>query len=180
MSVYTKRGDQGQTDLFSGERVSKTAPRIESYGSVDELNSLIGVALSHFESENKITDDLQSIQNQLHVICANLANTKPEPDRPEISKEDVDWLEERIDAMNEELPTLTEFILPGGSQAGSFLHYARSVCRRAERRVIDADQSEDISQNVIKFLNRLSDYLFVAARAINQQLDESEENPSYE
>jgi cob(I)alamin adenosyltransferase len=179
MSVYTKRGDQGQTDLFSGERVSKTAPRISSYGTVDELNSLLGVTLSHLENNDHLESDLRKIQDQLHVVCANLANTKPDPDRPEISPEDVEWLEDRIDALNEGLPSLTEFILPGGSQPGSFLHYARSVCRRAEREVIDADQSEDISQNVIIFLNRLSDYLFVAARAINHQLGETEVNPSY-
>ncbi len=179
MSVYTKRGDRGETDLFSGERVSKSAPRIESYGSVDELNSLIGVTLSHLKSEGDLHGNLRKIQNNLHVICANLANREPDPDRPEVKEGDVNWMEDQIDGLSEELPNLTKFILPGGSQPGSFLHYARSVCRRAERRVIEADRSEEISGNVIKYLNRLSDYLFVAARWINHQHESEEINPTY-
>lgn len=181
MSVYTGRGDEGQTDLFSGERVSKTSSRIEGYGSVDELNSLVGVAVSHIDDN---APDIQSylvdVQDQLHVICANLANTEESPDRPEITKEDIEELEIRIDELDEELPPLKQFILPGGSEAGSFLHYARSVCRRTERVVLAADADHDISDTVIKYLNRLSDFLFVAARSINHESGETEYNPSYD
>jgi cob(I)alamin adenosyltransferase len=180
MPVYTRRGDEGQTDLFSGERVSKTNPRIEGYGCVDELNTLLGVALSHLENHEDVAQDLETAQNKLHVICANLANTDPDSDRPEIDDEDVEKLEERIDDLNEELPPLKAFILPGGSQPGSFLHHARSVCRRSERRVIEIGQKAEIRPGVVKYLNRLSDYLFVASRAVNHQLDETEMNPSYE
>lgn len=179
MPVYTRRGDQGQTDLFSGERVSKTNPRIEGYGSVDEVNSLLGVALSHLDDGN-VAEELVDVQDRLHVICANLANTEEDPDRPEITDGDIELLEERIDALNEELPNLTNFILPGGSQPGSFLHYARSVCRRAERDVIRLADEEPISAEVVKFLNRLSDYLFVAARYVNHRRNEPEVNPSYD
>lgn len=179
MPVYTRRGDQGQTDLFSGERVSKTNPRIEGYGSVDEVNSLLGVALSHLD-DGDVAEELVDVQDRLHVICANLANTEEDPDRPEITDGDIELLEERIDALNEELPSLTNFILPGGSQPGSFLHYARSVCRRAERDVIRLADEEPISAEVVKFLNRLSDYLFVAARYVNHRRNEPEVNPSYD
>lgn len=179
MPVYTRRGDQGQTDLFSGERVSKTNPRIEGYGSVDEVNSLLGVALSHLD-DGDVAEELVDVQDRLHVICANLANTEEDPDRPEITDGDIELLEERIDALNEELPSLTNFILPGGSQPGSFLHYARSVCRRAERDVIRLADEEPISAEVVKFLNRLSDYLFVAARYVNHRRNEREVNPSYD
>lgn len=180
MPVYTRRGDEGQTDLFSGERVSKTDSRIEGYGCVDELNTLLGVVLSHLEDQGDLTEDVETVQNKLHVICANLANTDPDSDRPEIDDGDVGELEDRIDELNEELPPLKAFILPGGSQPGSFLHHARSVCRRAERRVIKISEEEDISAGVVKYLNRLSDYLFVAARAVNHRLGETESNPSYE
>ena len=180
MSVYTGRGDQGQTDLFSGERVSKTNSRIEAYGCVDELNTQIGVVLSHLGDQEDLTEDLESVQNKLHVICANLANTESEPDRPEIDQDDIEELENRIDELNEDLPPLKAFILPGGSPAGSFLHHARSVGRRAERRVVEINEEDEISSEIVKYLNRLSDYLFVAARAINHRLDQPEMNPSYE
>ncbi|MFB6355528.1 MAG: cob(I)yrinic acid a,c-diamide adenosyltransferase [bacterium] len=181
MSIYTGRGDKGQTDLFSGERVSKTNYRIEAYGTVDELNSLIGVAISFLENQDKIDEISREIQNHLHIICASLANTNRSEDQPEIKQENIEWLEDTVDELEESLPDLQSFILPGGSKAGSHFHLARSVCRRAERRtVIVQNQDEDnFNPKVVKYLNRLSDALFVMGRSINHEQGEKENSPSY-
>lgn len=183
MPIYTKRGDEGQTDLFSGERVSKTDPRIEAYGTVDELNCTVGLALSGLpSSERDVTENLKTIQNHLHVICANLANTKEDPDRPRIGDPHVERLEESIDRFQEELPPLQSFLLPGGTEAGAQLHVARSVCRRAERRVIGAVEhgEDEIDPGNVRYLNRLSDLLFVLARLVNVRGGETENAPSYD
>lgn len=181
MSVYTGRGDEGNTDLFSGERVSKSDARIEAYGSVDELNSLLGMVISGLDdTESEYEEFLLTVQNHLHTICASLANSETAEEDPDITPEHVEFLEDRIDQLEEELPKLQAFILPGGSRPGSTLHYARSVCRRAERAIIRAHEEHRVNPHLIKYVNRLSDSLFVEARSINQLRGETEENPSYD
>ncbi len=176
MTVYTGRGDEGETDLFGGERVSKDNPRIEAYGTIDELNALIGrVRPTHYQD---IDDQLAAIQNHLHVLQAELAN--PEADGgPGVDSDAVQALEAWIDDAESELEPLTSFILPGGSQAGAALHHARAVCRRAERRVVTLAASEPISPTVATYLNRLSDLLFVQGRRVNAREEVAEEHPSY-
>jgi cob(I)alamin adenosyltransferase len=180
-TVYTGRGDEGDTDLFSGERVPKTNKRIEAYGSVDELNSVIGVATSFLENQHDdLEQELEAVQNHLHVICANLANTEEDTDRPSIGADDVEWMEDVIDRLEDDLPDLTSFILPGGVRAASHLHHGRSVCRRAERRVLKALESDDgIEELNLKYLNRLSDLLFTLARTVNHRHNHPEKTPDY-
>ncbi|MFB6346344.1 MAG: cob(I)yrinic acid a,c-diamide adenosyltransferase [bacterium] len=181
MSVYTGRGDEGNTDLFSGERVSKSDHRIEAYGAVDELNSLLGMVISSLDdSEAGHEEFLVTVQNHLHTICASLANSETGDEDPDIKPKHVNFLEDRIDLLEEELPQLQAFILPGGSDAGSTLHYARSVCRRAERTVVEAHQEHSINPTLIKYINRLSDALFVEARSVNHERGKTETNPSYD
>lgn len=183
MPIYTKRGDGGQTDLFSGERVSKTDPRIEAYGTVDELNCVVGLASSKLmDVEEDVTEVLRTIQNHLHVICANLANTREDPERPSIGDDHIENLEDSIDRLQEELPTLQSFLLPGGTETGARLHVARSVCRRAERRVIGAVEhgEVEIDPGNVRYLNRLSDLLFVLARTVNVRAGEPEPSPQYD
>lgn len=180
-SLYTRRGDEGKTDLFSGERVSKVDPRIEAYGTVDELNSVLGMANSFLENQHQDFEELiLEVQNDLHIISANLANTKEDSDRPSITQERIDRMEHDIDGLDEEVPSLTSFILPGGVRAASHLHHARTVSRRAERRTVEALEAEaTISMNNIRYLNRLSDFLFVLARAVNDRHNHKEETPKY-
>jgi len=170
MKIYTKKGDKGETSLFGGERVSKSAERIEAYGTVDELNSVIGLALSYGLSEEG-RKMLQKIQEHLFILGADLA-TPPSTDTRirRLEEEQVTYLEECIDRLEEELPDLKNFILPGGSQPGATLHVARTVCRRAERAAVRCreNREDEISEIAIKFLNRLSDLLFVAARYENK------------
>lgn len=171
LKIYTKTGDDGTTGLFGGGRVAKDAPRIESYGSVDELNSMIGVARAHgLQPEHD--DLLAQIQHQLFVLGADLAT--PEQARgknfsiPRVTAADVECLEHAIDGLEETLPPLTSFILPGGSLAGATLHIARTICRRAERHVVSLWREEpEIGTLPTRYLNRLSDLLFVLARAVN-------------
>lgn len=180
MSLYTKRGDEGDTDLFSGERVSKVHPLIEAYGTVDELNSLLGLAESLLpEEDTDLAEGIIEVQNHLHIICANLADRQPE-DRPEIQEHHVERLEAHIDELEEDLPPLRSFILPGGCPAGAQFHHARAVCRRAERTVIRAAEVEEVDGEIIRYLNRLSDLLFVLARSINHRQKQTERSPSYE
>lgn len=174
MKIYTRQGDRGQTALFGGKRVSKSACRIEAYGTVDELNSFLGLARS-----NDITSTgeqlLEEIQNQLFILGADLATPLDTKERIErLDQEQVEWLEEKIDELQKDLPDLTHFILPGGAPAGAHLHVARTVCRRAERICVRCKSSDSISDNSIKYLNRLSDFLFVLARFENHQADVEE------
>lgn len=180
MSLYTKRGDEGNTDLFSGERVSKAHPLIEAYGTVDELNSLLGLAESRLpEGGDDLTEGTLEVQNHLHIICAHLADRRPE-DRPGIQQHHVERLEALIDELEEDLPPLRSFVLPGGCPAGAGFHHARAVCRRAERTVIRAAEGEEVDGDIIRYLNRLSDLLFVMARTVNHRRGETERPPSYE
>ncbi|MBI2794697.1 MAG: cob(I)yrinic acid a,c-diamide adenosyltransferase [Ignavibacteria bacterium] len=167
--IYTKTGDDGTTGLFGGVRVPKEHIRIEAYGTVDELNAVIGVALS-CETTFALHDELQHISRLMFVVGSDLAtprNPTPAYNIPRITSEHITQLERLIDAHEDTLPALKNFILPGGISAAAHLHHARTICRRAERIVSALVKEEDIGPDVLPFLNRLSDYLFVAARRAN-------------
>ncbi len=182
MKIYTKTGDAGTTALFGGNRVPKHNARIESYGTVDELNSNIGMIRSQ-EIDEHSKNILIQIQNKLFTIGSTLATS---PDKAvlrsgkerlkieKINEDHISLLEQEMDAMNDVLPDLTHFILPGGNTAVSYCHIARTVCRRAERRVTHLNEMEPIDPIVIKYLNRLSDYLFVLARKLSKDLNAEE------
>lgn len=169
MKIYTKAGDSGKTTLIGGTRVPKSHIRIESYGTVDELNSFIGL-LSDLVSDTGIKTVLKEVQDRLFTVGSSLAcDPEKEPNLkiPDLKEDDIVYLEKLIDQMNEVLEPMKSFILPGGHQAISTAHIARCVCRRAERWCVNL-QEEDlfVEPMVIKYLNRLSDYLFVLARYI--------------
>jgi cob(I)alamin adenosyltransferase len=178
MKIYTKTGDQGTTALLGGTRVKKYNLRINSYGTVDELNSYIGLIKDQQISEDH-KEGLLKVQNELFTLGAMLATPpdkemlKSGKDRlniPKIDKESILFLENEIDKMELTLPQMTHFILPGGHQAVSFCHIARCVCRRAERLSVELNDQEPINNDILKYLNRLSDYLFVLARKLSQDL----------
>ena len=182
MKVYTKTGDKGTTALFGGTRVPKHHIRIESYGTVDELNSHIGLIRDQ-DIQANYKDVLIHIQDRLFTVGAILA-TDPEKailksgkerlNIPKISEQNIQFLEEEMDAMNTELPQMTHFVLPGGHQTVSFCHIARCVCRRAERLATALNDIEPIDSNTLVYLNRLSDYLFVLARKLSHDLQADE------
>lgn len=164
--IYTKTGDEGETSLFGGRRLPKSHIRIDAYGTVDELNSYLGLVRDYSE-EGSTRTVIKGIQDRLFTIGSNLAS---DPDKklavPDIKPEDITLLEKEMDRMDESLPELKNFILPGGHPAVSFCHVARCVCRRAERLVVALAQQEKVEPVIIQYLNRLSDYLFVLARQI--------------
>ncbi|WP_415898895.1 cob(I)yrinic acid a,c-diamide adenosyltransferase [Neptuniibacter sp. QD48_11] len=164
--IYTRSGDQGQTGLANGERVSKTDLRIEVIGTVDELNSAIGIVIAILPSDESITKLLRTIQHQLFDLGGELAIA--DPSYVVITPTEIEYLEEQLDLLNSEVPPLKEFILPGGTLSASYTHLARSICRRAERRIIALlqDESAQVNPNSGIYLNRLSDLLFVASRII--------------
>ncbi|MFO0981183.1 MAG: cob(I)yrinic acid a,c-diamide adenosyltransferase [Planctomycetota bacterium] len=166
--VYTRTGDQGMTSLGSGERVAKDCLRVEAYGEIDELNSFLGLVLGE-DLEAALRDELVRVQQELFDLGAELCI--PESQRkapvPEVRPHQIERLEKLIDAHTEQLAPLTSFILPGGTRSAALLHAARAVCRRAERRVITLARAEAVAPHVIVYLNRLSDALFVLARAEN-------------
>ncbi len=178
MKVYTKTGDNGTTALFGGTRVSKHHIRIESYGTVDELNSHIGLIRDQ-EINSHYKDVLIEIQDRLFTVGAILA-TPPEKETLKsgkkrlqnlgIKESDIEFLEQEIDKMEESLPPMTHFVLPGGHTTVSYCHIARCVCRRAERLAVHLNDIEPTDELVIKYLNRLSDYLFVLARKLSLDL----------
>ena len=165
--IYTKTGDKGSTSLIGGVRVPKSHIRIESYGTIDELNSFLGM-VSDSARNAEVAEWLREIQDRLFTIGSVLA-TNPDKEvkmkLPDLHDTDVQWLEQRIDKMNESLPDMRSFILPGGNLAGSTCHVARCVCRRAERLCVGMQQNDEyVPELVIQYLNRLSDFLFVMAR----------------
>lgn len=178
MTIYTGRGDDGRTDLHSRERVSKASPRIEAYGTVDELNALIGTIRPM--KWDDLDNELDQIQQHLHVIQAELANPAPDEETPAIEAAHVETLEEWIEGHEETLEPLTSFLLPGGNEAGGGLHHARTVCRRAERRVISLHEADPVNPALLTYLNRLSDLLFVQARVANDRGNVEETHPTYE
>lgn len=175
MKIYTKTGDSGTTSLLGGTRVSKAHLRIDAYGTVDELNAYMGL-LKDQETNNKRASFLKEIQEILFTLGASLATSpgKEKVKKPVIFSGDITALEREIDMMEGNLEPLTKFILPGGHQVVSFCHLARTVCRRAERCVITLHEQEQVEEMIIKYLNRLSDYLFVLGRLIAKELDVEE------
>lgn len=176
MKIYTKTGDTGKTSLVGGTRISKGNLKIESYGTVDELNSWIGVLRDLPENESR-KDIFKEIQDRLFTIGADLASESEivkQKKVPDLFDTDVELLEKAMDEMNEEIPPLRAFVLPGGNIAVSYAHVARTVCRRAERHIIRLTEVEEVNELVIRYLNRLSDYLFVVSRKITQELGTEE------
>lgn len=182
MKIYTRTGDNGTTSLFSGTRVPKHHIRIESYGTIDELNSHIGLVKDQ-DIQPETREILNRIQDRLFTIGSTLATEpekatlksgKPRLNISGISEEDIFLLENEMDKMNEVLPEMTHFVLPGGHQAVSFCHITRCVCRRAERMATALYEISPFDELVLKYLNRLSDYLFVLARKLSQDLNARE------
>jgi len=171
MKIYTKTGDQGKTSLLGGSRVAKYNLRIEAYGTVDELNASVGM-LRSMEIPAIMTDMLIEIQNKLFTIGSRLASEPGDPKikLPKLSEEDTVYLEKKIDEMDEELPEMRNFVLPGGHPAVAQAHVARCICRRAERIVLHLKDESDVPPEIPIYLNRLSDFLFVLSRKISQHL----------
>jgi cob(I)alamin adenosyltransferase len=178
--IYTKTGDKGLTRLVDGRECSKASLRVESYGAVDELNSTLGLSLTSLRANKNagltsLMQEIEKIQNQLFTVGSHLACEKDETRKmlPSFEENWISTLEQSIDEMTTKMPALREFILPGGSESASFLHLARTVCRRAERGVvalIESGHAETENHRALRYLNRLSDHLFVAARWTNQVL----------
>jgi cob(I)alamin adenosyltransferase len=180
--IYTRKGDKGETGLLSGERVGKDNPRVEAYGTVDELITVLGIAKSHLDiSSDPIAKHIHYIQQILFYVAAELATNPDGVDATDsimslrrASTDDVAQLEHIADELTEKLPPLTNFVIPGGTPSAAFLHQARTVCRRAERRVITFSKTEAMNPELIRYLNRLSDLLFVMARYVNQEMGEGD------
>lgn len=169
MKIYTKTGDRGETGLFGGPRVPKDDPRIEAFGDVDELNAAIGVVRCE-PLDERLDGLLKAIQNELFDLGAQLASPGPaRANMPCVTEAHIKRLEEAIDEYDATLPPLRAFILPGGVRAAALLHSARAVCRRAERRVVCLGRQAAIAAEAVIYINRLSDLLFVLARAANQE-----------
>jgi len=188
MKIYTRTGDQGQTGLYGGTRVSKADPRVAAYGDVDELNACLGMVRAQGELAEDIVALLEQLQKDLFAIGARLANPSDKPSRRStigdgrstidderltIDAADIVRLEAAIDRLEAELPPLRRFILPGGSRAGALLHFSRTVCRRAERAIVSLG-AEHVDQHLVIYVNRLSDLLFVMARAVNHRASQPE------
>jgi cob(I)alamin adenosyltransferase len=176
MKIYTKTGDAGETGLYGGARVSKTDARVEAYGTVDELNALLGLARAH-ANDVQVDRTLEDVQNALFDVGADLATPLDAKARKRITAVDADdvaWLEGQIDGYEEELAPLKAFILPGGNPTGAALHAARAVARRAERRVVALEAEHEVNEHARIYLNRLSDLLFVLARIVNMRAGVSE------
>jgi cob(I)alamin adenosyltransferase len=167
--IYTRTGDRGRTGLGDGSRVAKDSPRVEAFGTVDECNSAIGVLRSTLRHA-AIDACLEKVQHQLFDLGGELCM----PGEGFISAEQVAWLEAQLDALNDQLPPLREFILPGGSPAAAHAHLARTICRRAERRVWTLHEQEPLEAPLLQYLNRLSDLLFVIARVLSREDDADE------
>lgn len=168
--IYTRTGDKGTTSLVGGQRVSKTHPRLDAYGTIDELNSFIGLMLSVMDYNAESKENIRWIQQKLFNIGGCLAtdtNSFQLPESCKVTVADVERMEQMIDALTEGLPEQRSFILPGGTQAASYAHVARTVCRRAERLILALPDDAKAPSELLQYINRLSDYLFVLARRIN-------------
>ncbi|WP_443939025.1 cob(I)yrinic acid a,c-diamide adenosyltransferase [Pedobacter sp. MW01-1-1] len=176
MKIYTKTGDKGQTSLIGGARVAKYHLRIEAYGTVDELNSYIGLIMCQ-DIKPHYQLLLKEVQDRLFTVGASLASDPEKSNMkiPDLHEEDIKLLENEMDAMNEQLPALKHFVLPGGNSVVSYCHIARCVCRRAERLTVQLATESFVDEPVRIYLNRLSDYLFVLARKLNMDFN-TEEN----
>ena len=171
MKIYTKTCDKGETSLFGGERVKKSAQRLKAYGTIDELNSFIGLTVVE-TADSRVRELLQKIQEKLFVLGADLATPENEKTKKinvfRIDNSFISFTEENIDRFQKELDELKSFILPGGTKSGSLLHVSRAVCRRAEREIVELEKTEKINKNIIVYLNRLSDLFFVLSRYENK------------
>lgn len=183
MAIYTRTGDKGKTSLFDGKRVLKSDKKVEAYGTIDELNSAIGLAIAEIANSKKqiakrkndlglIVRELEEIQNDLLEIGSSLAVSQTLP-ADQISNRPAEF-EALIDKLTKKLPPLNQFILPGGGKGGSLLHVVRTICRRAERKVVGLSKSEKVDNTIIIYLNRLSDLLFTMARFINHKEHQKE------
>jgi cob(I)alamin adenosyltransferase len=168
LKIYTKTGDDGNTGLQGNYRISKSHPRITSYGTVDEANAALGVVLSN-SLDDEIRSVLTEIQSDLFLVGADLSNPNLNDVKNRVSLEMIEKLEQHIDKFESELPPLTNFILPGGDPAAAQLHHVRTVVRRAESQTVQLSEKDEINSNCIKYLNRLSDLFFVMGRLINKR-----------
>lgn len=172
MKIYTRSGDKGNTSLFDNSRVPKDSARVESYGTLDELNSQLGLARTFLENE-EISNIIKKLQRKLFNVAGELAtpNSEDFPDR--IEQEDIDKLEEIVDNLLAEMneKQLSKFIIPGSNRCSAVLHIARTICRRAERRIITLAREEDIREEILKYINRLSDVIYTLARYVESKLD---------
>ncbi len=169
MKIYTKTGDKGQTSLYDGTRIDKDSLRVESYGTVDELNSSIGLAVKFVEDET-ISESLKKIQMRLFFVAGELATVEEGKYKYKIKEEDIEALEKIIDDYLPKISGADKFIVPGSSTAAAALHVSRTICRRAERRIITLKRNEDVSDVLLKFVNRLSDVLYTYARYLESDL----------
>jgi cob(I)alamin adenosyltransferase len=180
MPIYTKTGDKGQTSLFGGTRVPKHHLRVETYGTIDELNSILGMVVAEITNAHVIVSGMistiKTIQNDLLDIGSRLANPSATPDKALVTLlvEHTNQFEKYIDDMTEQLPPLQNFILPGGGRVGSLLHTARAVSRRAERRIVELMHQEHSDEAIVQYINRLSDLLFTMSRFVNHMQGENE------
>jgi len=173
--LYTRRGDRGETSLFGSKRVPKDDPRVEAYGTIDELNSVLGVVIAGTK-DNAMASALREIQRMLFVAGGDAATEMSGPQRvPRIEPSHTQKIEKMTDELLAKLPTLGNFILPGGSSTGAMLQLARSVCRRAERRIVRASRSQDLNPELLPFFNRLSSYLFNLSRWANKRAGKKED-----
>jgi cob(I)alamin adenosyltransferase len=176
--IYTRTGDAGETGLLGGRRVSKDDVRVEAYGTLDELNSVLGVARAFLSNEKQKLEGvealLEELQHDLFALGAEVASPAGGQNVPRCAPEDVQRLERHIDRLDAALPPLREFILPGGAVTGSLIHLARTVSRRAERRLVALAKTETLNPELLRYLNRLSDLLFVLARSVNARLSATE------
>ena len=172
--IYTRTGDEGKTGLVGGARISKDSSRVVAYGNVDEFNSVLGLVRA-VSQNREINSLLEELQRDLFTVGADLASPSEDSRTvPRITKDMVASMEKTIDKFQEELPSLKVFILPSGGQAGALLHFARSVARRAERNIVALARTDKINENLIPYMNRLSDLLFVIARVMNYREGQSE------
>jgi cob(I)alamin adenosyltransferase len=174
-NLYTRTGDQGTTSLVGGERVKKNSVRLEAYGTIDELSSHLGVVAAHRNCDALVGGHLQKVQNELFNLGSYLATAPVEGTEPKcVSEETIHELEGWIDLLDEKTPKIRAFILPGGSPLAAETHVARTVCRRAERRILELAEEAYVDPALIRYVNRLSDYLFIAARYLNHMQDVEE------
>ena len=172
MKIYTRTGDNGKTSLLSGKRVNKHNRRIIAYGSIDELNSILGVVRDFAAQKHK--DEIFMIQKKLMIIASQLSNDKDFKNIPNINKKDTEFLENAIDRMTSKLKPLKNFIIPGGNKLISFTHLARCICRRAEINITRLNEEENLNKEILYYINRLSDYLFTLGRFFSKTLNISD------
>jgi cob(I)alamin adenosyltransferase len=171
--IYTRSGDKGETSLIGGKRVLKSSLRVDAYGNIDELNSILGLCIASID-DYEVKEILKSIQNELFIVGADLAEPELSSNVPRVRHDMVKRLEEIIDRYEGEVGQINYFILPGGSREASLLHIARAVARRAERSIVALSEHEQINKDIIPYMNRLSSLLFVLARLVNKRLGTSD------